>query len=64
VRKENGELKSSIELIKKECGEIKKENVELKSSLERMEKENKVAVEENKVALDTIISLISSIKSS
>jgi hypothetical protein len=54
---ENALLKSSIDVIKKESGEIKKENAEIKSSLERMEKESKAT-------LDTIISLVSSIGTS
>jgi WD40 repeat protein len=51
MEKQNDDVKSSIDVIKKESGEIKKENAELKLSLERMENENKLA-------LETIISLI------
>jgi hypothetical protein len=50
LKVENAKLYSRLELLEKE---IKKESGELKTSLGRMEKENKVA-------LETIISLISS----
>jgi predicted nuclease with TOPRIM domain len=57
MRKESGEMKSSLDRMEKENGEMRKENGEMKSSLDRMEKENKVA-------LDRIISLVSSTRTS
>ena len=43
---------------------MRKENTEIKSRLERMEKEHKVALEENNVILEKILSLVSTTRSS
>ena len=54
LKKENRDMKSSLERIEKENGEMKKESNEIKSCLKRIEKDNG----ELKVTLEELVSML------